>query len=232
MKKRNFVLVCILMIAAMACIGLEWWFALAKNNHATLTFIGHASVKLKTSSGVVIYIDPYYPVDCYREPADYILLTHSHPDHNAPGLCNKKENCRIIRYGDALIDGEYQTFDFQDVTIEAVPSGENASHSVKCCVGYLVKVDQATVYHAGDTSFGDGAKEIAKKKIDYAMYPVDGKYDMGPEEASQMADFIGASINIPIHGDGDHYYLQRYEFHAKGTRVLHLGETILLKKQE
>ena len=38
----------------------------------TLTLIGHASMKIKTAEGVVIYIDPYYDGD-YTEPADIVL---------------------------------------------------------------------------------------------------------------------------------------------------------------
>ena len=30
--------------------------------------------------------------------------------------------------------------------------------------------------------------------IDYAMYTVNGAYTMGPEEATEMADFIGADL--------------------------------------
>ena len=47
----------------------------------TLTLIGHASMKIKTAEGVVIYIDPYYDGD-YSEGADIILSTHEHFDHN------------------------------------------------------------------------------------------------------------------------------------------------------
>lgn len=48
---------------------------------AELTYFGRSSVKIKTASGLVVYIDPYAPGD-YSEPADLILVTHGHIDHN------------------------------------------------------------------------------------------------------------------------------------------------------
>ena len=62
--------------------------------NAELTLIGHASMKIKTAEGVVIYIDPYYEGD-YSEPADIILSTHEHHDHNAIDLVTRKEDCTV-----------------------------------------------------------------------------------------------------------------------------------------
>ena len=74
-------------------------------------------------------------------------------------------------------------------------------------------------------------KDIADKDIYYAMYTVNGVYTMGPEEATQMADYIGAGVNIPIHGNDKQYWKQRREFNAKGTKRLFWGQTIFLRKR-
>lgn len=194
----------------------------------TLTFIGRASVKLVTKEGKVIYIDPYYPLGDYSEPADYILITHEHSDHNDPSICTQNEGCEIIKWSDALVDGEYKSYDFGNIKVETVPSGGNINHSVTNCVGYIVTVDGVSVYHAGDTSMSDGLKTLIGKHIDYAMYPVDGEYNMGPEEASEVANMIGATNNIPIHGNYRLFAKQCEEFSADGKLVLTDGETIVL----
>ncbi len=48
----------------------------------TLTFIGHASLKFKTSSGKTIYVDPFFKGD-YSDIADVLLVTHNHSDHTS-----------------------------------------------------------------------------------------------------------------------------------------------------
>lgn len=198
-----------------------------------LTFIGHASIKIKAETGEVIYIDPYYPVEtAYGEPADYILITHAHRDHNCPELCAKKEDCKIIKWSDALVKDEYKVFEAPNVKIEAVPSGGNKNHSLKDNVGFIVTVNGVSVYHGGDTSFAEETKCIAQKKPDYALYSVDGFYTKDPEEATRMADFIGARVNIPIHGYGKDFEKQAKQFHAKGTERLSPGQTIALKKSD
>ena len=40
----------------------------------SLTLLGHASTKIVTKSGVVIYIDPYYDKGDYSQEADLILV--------------------------------------------------------------------------------------------------------------------------------------------------------------
>ena len=52
---------------------------------ATLLYQGHGSLRLTTDSGRVIYIDPFAG-EGYDAPADLILVTHQHHDHNCTDL--------------------------------------------------------------------------------------------------------------------------------------------------
>lgn len=218
------------LIIAMLAMGVGFVRGDASDDCAKLTFIGHASVKLVTSAGKVIYIDPYYSNDGYKEPADYILVTHAHSDHSAVSKCEQAEGCKVIRWSDALLNGEeYQTFEEDGVRIEAVPSGGGSNHNVRSCVGYIVTVDGVSVYHAGDVEMNERMEALVGRDIDYAMYPVDGRYTMNPQEASDMANMIGAKNNIPIHGDGDKYIQQALEFSADNKLLLIPGQTIYLK---
>ncbi len=193
---------------------------------AVLTMIGHASMKIKSKRGTVVYIDPAYEQGDYSEPADAILITHLHRDHNRPELCEKKENCQVITYKQAQVEGEYLSFDIEDIHVEAVPSGGNSNHAVEVNVGYIVTVDDVKVYHAGDTSMYDGLKKIVGKDIDYAFYPCDGVYNMGPEEATEVADMIGAKHNIPMHGDDKNSIEQFMTFHPANKMVVIYGQAI------
>ncbi len=197
----------------------------------SLLFIGHASVKLRTSSGKVIYIDPYFPTKFnYSEPADYILVTHAHSDHNKVSLCTKNDNCQLITWKEALINKEYKIFDDGEVRIEAVPGGGRGSHIAAGNVGYIVTFDGISVYHAADCDFTEDKYYLKNKDIDYALYTVNDVYTMGPEEATEMADYIGSRVNIPIHGDDDNYPRQREEFDADGYMKLFINQLIFLNK--
>lgn len=197
----------------------------------SMLFIGHASVKLRSAEGKVIYIDPYFPTAyCYKEPADYILVTHGHSDHCITALCSKKDTCKTITWNDAQIDGEFITFDDGDVKIEAVPGGGNGNHNPESNVGYIVTIDGISVYHSGDCDFTEDKFDLVKKEIDYALYTVNGLYTMGPEEATEMANYVDARVNIPIHGDGKKYSRQREAFTANGYMKLHWNQPIILRK--
>ena len=48
---------------------------------AKLLYQGHASLRITTSKGKIVYIDPYAG-EGYDKPADMVLITHEHYDHN------------------------------------------------------------------------------------------------------------------------------------------------------
>ncbi len=48
---------------------------------AKLLYQGHSSLRIVTDSGTVVYIDPFAG-EGYNLPADLVLVTHEHFDHN------------------------------------------------------------------------------------------------------------------------------------------------------
>lgn len=159
---------------------------------AELIFFGHASFKLTTKSGTVIYVDPFYKGD-YSAPADIALITHEHYDHNRVDLLTLKKDGIILRASDFLPD--YKTISAKGVTITAVPA-RNKNHS-SGCVGYIVKCDGKTLYFAGDTSKTEYMSSLSG--IDYAFLPTDGIFNMDAVEATECAKLIGARYCVPIH---------------------------------
>jgi L-ascorbate metabolism protein UlaG (beta-lactamase superfamily) len=164
---------------------------------AKLLYQGHASVRLTTEDGVVIYIDPFAG-EGYDKPADIILVTHEHGDHNRLSLPAKKDGCAVIRYSDAFKDGKYQTISLKGVTVTAVPA-ENKNHKRGESVGYVVACDGIKLYHAGDTSTFPEMRGLKDLHLDYALLPTDGFYNMDAAEAAECANAIGARVSIPIH---------------------------------
>ncbi len=194
----------------------------------TLTFIGHASVKIKSKSSKVIYIDPNYSQGDYTEEADFILVTHAHDDHKPCDKVIPKADCVTITSKEALKDGVYETYDYGDIQIEAVPAGGNGNHAIGSGVGYIVTVDGISIYHAGDTSMIDEMADLTERNLDYAMYPIDGLYNMNAKAATEVANLVAAKHNIPIHDFNGFEEHKEDKFTPEGKLVLDKGETISL----
>lgn len=197
----------------------------------TLTFIGHASIKLKSKDGRVVFIDPAnYSPGAYDDEADFVLVTHAHSDHTPCDKVKMKEDTVQITWKEALIDGVYQSWDFDGIKIEAVAMGGNSNHAIGSGVGYLVTVDGICVYHAGDSSNHEALHYISGYDIDYALYPIDGVYNMDAEEATELANLIGAKHNIPIHiSNASPKVDKRDKFNPEGRLIVMEGDTIVLE---
>ena len=76
----------------------------------TLYYQGHASLRITTAEGKVIYVDPYSG-DGYDVPADLILVTHRHDDHNAVHkIKNRNEGCQVITWKEGLFLFEDESY--------------------------------------------------------------------------------------------------------------------------
>lgn len=197
---------------------------------AKLLYQGHGSLRLISNKSTVIYIDPYIGQG-YDEPADLILVTHQHPDHNKINLPIRSDDCRIIQNMDALRDNEYQKFTVRDINIEATEA-YNAKHPKSECVGYLVSADGILIYFAGDTARTKQMEKLADREIDYAFLPIDGIFTMNIKEAQECAELIKAKHTIPIHmAPGKPFDIKKArKFVTEGAMILEPGEEIELIK--
>ena len=162
-----------------------------------LFYQGHSSFRITTDEGKVIFIDPFAGVG-YETPADLVLITHEHYDHNDIDKIHLKPSTIVIRSKDALQGGVYRPFDECGVHIQAAPA-YNAHHKKSECVGYVLDFDGIRLYHAGDTDFIPEMKDLTALHIDYALLPIDGFYTMKPEDATKAAIEIAPKHMIPIH---------------------------------
>ncbi len=162
-----------------------------------LYYHGHASIRLRSNKGVVVYINPYAG-DGYGLEADIVLITHAYGDGDPLAMLKLKPACKVITHQEAQSNGVFHTFKIRNVTVRAVPAYSDTLDP-RDCVGYIVTIDGVKLYYAGDTAETDTMREMIFMKLDYAVLPVDGVGMGNPIAASICAARIGARRSIPVH---------------------------------
>lgn len=189
-----------------------------KIGEVELKWLGHSGFLIKNNR--VIYIDPYN-IKEGSEKADLILITHSHYDHCSVADMNKivKEGTKIIIPADCqskitkfdvtikieIIEPD-QELDLGDVEISTIASYNIDKHfhpKDESWVGYLIKMKDVLIYHAGDTDvIPEMQKLTGYKQSDrefIALLPVGGRFTMSAEEAVEAAKIIKPTLAIPMH---------------------------------
>ena len=192
-----------------------------------IIWISHAAFKIKTESGIIIYLDPY-KIDEDAEKADIIVSSHSHGDHFSIRDITKlmkdttivlgpesllynleRFNGKTIKIGESLV--------IQDIKIELVPAytitrgthPKNAggagtiieADSTRHTNQYsIVETEGKRVYHAGDTERIPEMKDL--KDITVALLPCGGTYTMNFEESTNCALDFKPEIVVPCHDWG------------------------------
>lgn len=196
-----------------------------------ILYQGHASLRLTTRSGTVVYLDPCAG-NGYEVPADMILVTHLHGDHSMVEKPSRKPDCVVITSRDMLVNDMYKRITIKDVRIEAVPA-YNRNHRKSESVGYLVFADGIGCYFSGDTSKIPEMAELRERDLDYAFFASDGFYNMNAEEAAECAGIVGAKHSTPIHTVPYHGSMEELfgeetadRFRPNGRLIIRPGETI------
>ncbi len=208
-----------------------------KDGKVRITWIGHASFFLQFAGHSVIvdpnWAKWHGPVKRRREPGlnlhglpevDLVLVTHAHFDHlHKPSLkiLKAREGIVVPKGSGALVRklgfpathevGVWDELRFDLLEIIHTPShhwGARFLHDThRDYGGYLVKANDKTVFHCGDSAYFDGFAEIGKRHaIDIALMPI-GAYDspsgrdvhMNPEQALRAFMDLGAKVIIPMH---------------------------------
>ena len=175
-----------------------------------LKWLGNSSFLIE-SKGKKIYIDPY---EIKPGKADIILITHPHYDHFSiedikklikkdtiivdPAYCQTKM-VRLETEMEAIGINEKETI--KEFGISGVPAYNITKEfhpKVEGWVGYVLKIEDIILYHAGDT---DNISEMQQLngKVNIALLPVGGKYTMTAEEAVEAASIIDPDLCIPMH---------------------------------
>ena len=161
-----------------------------------ISCMGHAKFVIELDNGLRIVTDPYdascgYPVTA--NPADVVLVSHQHHDHNAvetiPG------NPRVIdRAGDFDLGGGAAVR-----AIEAYHDEQQGKLRGKTLL-FCLKAEGLTVMHLGDLGHMLTTEQrLLLGSADIVMLPVGGYYTMDAPMAKQVADVLHARVILPMH---------------------------------
>lgn len=197
-------------------------------NNLKIEYLGHGSLKMFFNDKVC-YIDPYAGDD-YKEPADLILVTHQHSDHNQLSLVKQNDGCKVFENFDAIGKEGYNKAEFFGMEVEPVEA-YNKNHKKEECVGYILRVNDKVIYIAGDTSKTKQMEKLKDYNIDYAFLPMDGKFNMDIDEAIECEKLISAKHTIPYHmAPGELFDEERAKkFDTKSTLIMKPYDIIDIK---
>ncbi len=191
-----------------------------------ITFLGHASLLLKTGATQII-VDPFISanekasnINIDELKADFILVTHGHQDHvldveiiaknNPEALL--VSNYEIVSWfgekgikGHPMNHGGRKVFDFGTVKYvnaihsSVLPDGTYGGNPG----GFVIQAEEKIVYIAGDTALTYDMKLIPETigNVDLAILPIGDNFTMGYEDAAIAADFVGCDKVLGCHYD-------------------------------
>jgi len=191
----------------------------------TLTFMGHSAFLLKGESTTILF-DPFItdnpkaPVESSEIKTDYILVSHGHADHlgdtvvislrNQATVIAVWELSRYLRLQKVKTQvmniGGTLEFSFGKVKMtpalhsSAVKNEDGTVTYVGNPCGFIVTLDEKTVYFAGDTGLFSDMKLVGElDPIDVALVPISGGSNMDSEDAARAVEFLAPQITIPMH---------------------------------
>lgn len=190
--------------------------------------LGHASVRIETSDGYTLYLDPWSEVLGDRDPrdADVVFVTHDDVDHYDPDAIKRVaiSETTIVAYEEivtsnlegaeavwALSEGEDLTVD--GIAVHAVPAynradGEhvdedgNPFHAQHEVIGLLLSIEGTMVYFPSDTDVLTEHEALAAEiDVDVFLPPIGGHYTMDRHEAAAFAERLAPELVLPVHYD-------------------------------
>lgn len=163
-----------------------------------ITFLGHASFKLKGKTTSVV-TDPYDPSIGLKYPkveADIVTISHDHRDHNATG---QVDGSPFVVSG----PGEYEIAGVKIIGVASFHDDKKGALRGKSTI-YNIKIDGLWICHLGDLGQNELTDEQSEQigQVDVLLIPVGGVYTIDAGEAAKTAASLEAKVVIPMHYAG------------------------------
>lgn len=184
-----------------------------------VTRIGHACVLLE--GGKNILVDPFVTGNPAAKltleqipKLDYILASHDHDDHFGDDALQlaKRDNATLVAIFDITQRDDVTasgiktagmniggSFEESGVFVSLAPAVHSSKHG--SAVGFVIKMDGKTVYHAGDTALFSDMQLIPELfgGLDLALLPIGGYFTMDEAAAARAVNLLQPKLTVPIH---------------------------------
>ncbi len=173
-----------------------------------LIWFGHASFKIITRDGFVIYIDPFAGDESeYEHKADLILVSHEGYHHLSYEKVRKirTDNTIILSTKQvayeldctAMTEGEVKEVGAVKVkAVHAYSTRTGIGREKGTSFGFLIHIEGKILYFAGSTDLIPEMNEIV---CDIALLPVAASRTMSAQHACQAVESIKPKLAIPMH---------------------------------
>jgi L-ascorbate metabolism protein UlaG (beta-lactamase superfamily) len=168
----------------------------------TITWLGHSTFVLNTSSGLKALLDPTNPGAYNPAPVDgldVVTITHEHPDHNYIQMATG--NPLIIR-GLAQNDFAHVDQTIKGVRIRTVPAYHDSEQGARRGKNalFVFEMPGLRIVHLGDLGHKLDAQQVsAIGLVDILMTPVAGGPTIDPKTAVEVINQLQARVIIPMH---------------------------------
>lgn len=183
--------------------------------------LGHASVRIESDDGTVIYIDPWSDVlDGEPGDADIVLVTHDDFDHYDPAGIDAVAGPGVTVAVYEAVDTRGLAYDVIDLPLEGTrtvagiavesipayndPAGEHVDeegspfHAEGEVIGVVLTVGGTSIYLPSDTDF---LAHHAAVRADVFLPPIGGHYTMDRHEAADFSRSVEPDLVLPLHYD-------------------------------